>query len=178
MPQSALVPEDFAVPRELVTQRFRLEPLGPRHNERDHAAWTSSIEHIRSTPGFEGRAWPPKAGMSVERNLTDLRRHADDFARRAGFTYSVIEVPGDDVIGCVYIYPARDDSTLVEVRSWVRLDRADLDKPLYEAVSTWVATDWPFSRVRYAPRNGDEPVDRVEDLRQPRDDDECAHTDS
>jgi hypothetical protein len=149
--RSALVPEDFAVPRELVTERFRLEPLGPRHNERDHAAWTSSIEHIRSTPGFEGRGWPPTAGMSVERNLIDLRRHVDDFAWRAGFTYSVIEVPGDDVIGCVYIYPAPED-TMVEVRSWTRADRADLDKPLYEAVSKWVAAHWPFSSVRYAPR--------------------------
>ena len=53
MARSELVPDGFAVPRELVAERFRLEPLGPQHNERDHAAWTSSIEHIRSTPGFD-----------------------------------------------------------------------------------------------------------------------------
>ena len=132
--------------------RFRLEPLGPQHNERDHEAWTSSIEHIRSTPGFEGGGWPPTAGMSVEHNLADLRRHAEDFAQRLGFTYSVIEVPGDGVIGCVYIYPARDDGTIVEVRSWVCAARADLDNPLHEAVSQWLAADWPFRNVRYAPR--------------------------
>jgi hypothetical protein len=112
----------------------------------------SSIEHIRSTPGFGDGGWPPIAGMSVERNLTDLRRHSDDFAQRAGFTYSVIEVPGDEVIGCVYIYPARGNDTIVEVRSWTRVDRADLDKPLYEAVSKWLSADWPFPRVRYAAR--------------------------
>ncbi len=146
------VPDDFAAPRELVADRFRLEPLGPQHNARDHAAWMSSIEHIRSTPGFEGWGWPPEAGMSLADNLADLRRHADDFARRAGFTYSVIGVPGDEVIGCVYIYPARDDDAAVQVRSWTRADRAELDRPLYEAVSAWLATDWPLSDVRYAPR--------------------------
>jgi hypothetical protein len=107
MARSELVPDGFAVPHELVAEQFRLEPLGPQHNERDHAAWTSSIEHIRSTPGFDGWDWPPAEGMPLDRNLADLRRHADDFVRRVGFTYSVIQAPADDVIGCVYIYPDR-----------------------------------------------------------------------
>jgi hypothetical protein len=148
-----VVPDDFAVPQELVTERFRLEPLGPQHNERDHAAWTSSIDHIRSTPGFETSDWPPAGGMPLDSNLDDLRRHADDFAKRVGFTYSVIRVPGDDVIGCVYMYPARDDPTVVSVRSWVSAEYAHLDEPLHDAVSQWLATDWPFTRVRYAPRS-------------------------
>ena len=84
MARSELVPDGFAVPRELVAERFRLEPLGPQHNERDHAAWTSSIEHIRSTPGFDVWDWPPVEGMPLDRNLADLRRHADDFARESG----------------------------------------------------------------------------------------------
>ncbi len=145
------ITDDFTAPLRLDTARFRLEPLGPQHNERDHAAWTSSIAHVRSTPGFDEWTWPPADGMPLERNLEDLRRHADDFANRAGFTYSVIEVPGDDVIGCVYIYPARDD-TAARVHSWVRADRADLDRPLYEAISAWLASDWPFTAIRYAAR--------------------------
>src|SRR6185295_8671575 len=43
------VPDEFPVPRTLTNARFRLEPLGPQHNAADHAAWTSSIEHIRAT---------------------------------------------------------------------------------------------------------------------------------
>ncbi|MEA5358234.1 N-acetyltransferase [Amycolatopsis sp., V23-08] len=149
---SESITEDFTAPRGLTAERFRLEPLGPHHNERDHAAWTSSIEHVRSTPGFESGSWPPADGMSLERNLADLRRHADQFASRAGFTYSVVEVPGDDVIGCVYIYPARDGAASADVHSWVRADRADLDRTLYQVVSAWLAADWPFADVRYAPR--------------------------
>jgi len=83
---------------------FGLEPFRPEHNERDHAAWSSSIEHIRATPGFPDGEWPRP--MSLESNLVDLVRHARDFAARDGFTYSVLE--GDEVVGCVYIYSAGD----------------------------------------------------------------------
>jgi hypothetical protein len=34
----------------------------------------------------------------------------------------------------------------------VRADRADLDLPLYRAVTEWLARDWPFPRVEYAAR--------------------------
>src|SRR5439155_1549454 len=54
--QVPFVPGEFRPPRELVADRFRLEPLGPQHNEDDYDAWSSSIEHIRATPGFtDGR---------------------------------------------------------------------------------------------------------------------------
>jgi hypothetical protein len=37
MASEAFVPVGFAAPTSLVTDRFRLEPLGPRHNDADHA---------------------------------------------------------------------------------------------------------------------------------------------
>ncbi|MFH8368027.1 hypothetical protein [Streptomyces sp. NPDC018031] len=242
-PDTPFVPDDFTVPRRLETAAFRLEPLAPRHNASDHAAWMSGIEHIRTTPGFEGRGWPPVDGMSLEANLADLERHAADFERRTGFTYTVLATgdrtgsaadgdpagdsgagagdagagdagdagaadtgagagdagagdagagttgdgpgePGagteggsggrsggaDEVIGCVYIYPLRHASGedtvpaadaanaaagaegVARVSSWVRADRAQLDRPLYEAVSAWLAADWPFTEVRYTAR--------------------------
>src|SRR5215510_6947448 len=85
-PRPPFVPDDFAVPRELVTGEFRLEPLGPQHNAGDYEAWTSSMEHIRATPGFAGRPWP--VPMTLEDNLGDLRRHERDFTARSGFTYT------------------------------------------------------------------------------------------
>jgi hypothetical protein len=47
--EASFVPDDFVLPRELVTVAFRLEPLGPEHNEDDYRAWMSSIDHIKST---------------------------------------------------------------------------------------------------------------------------------
>jgi len=51
MTADEFVPVGFAPPTSLATDQFHLEPLGPQHNQADHAAWMSSIEHIRSTPG-------------------------------------------------------------------------------------------------------------------------------
>ena len=107
MAATPFVPAGFVPPTTLVGERFRLEPLGPHHNDADHAAWTSSIDHVRSTPGFPHGDWPPLDGMSLERNLDDLRRHADDFVARTGFTFTVLDPVTDDVIGCVYLYPSR-----------------------------------------------------------------------
>jgi len=143
----AFVPADFDPPISLTTSELRLEPLGPQHNEADHAAWMSSMEHIRATPGYGDSSWPPPAGMTLEENLSDLRRHAEDFENRVGFTFTVLD-PGDgDVIGCVYLYPARSEDADVTVHTWVRADRSDLDVPLADAVAGWLAADWPWRRV-------------------------------
>ena len=147
MTSDPFVPEGFDPPTALVADRFRLEPLGPEHNQADHAAWTSSIEHIRSTPGYEDSRWPPMGGMTLEENLADLSRHADDFTRGAGFTFTVLDPDDADVIGCVYLYPSRSDDWDVTVHSWVRADRAGLDAPLADAVAGWLAADWPWERV-------------------------------
>jgi len=103
---TAFVPDDFDPPQGLSEAQFRLEPLGPQHNEADYAAWTSSMQHIRDTPGYAGGGWPRE--MTIDQNRDDLLRHERDFAARTGFTYTVLD-GGDDVIGCVYIYPLQPD---------------------------------------------------------------------
>src|SRR6478736_10025732 len=89
MSDELFVPADFAVPDRLTAEQFRLEPLGPQHNAADYAAWTASIDHIRATPGFADTGWPHP--MSLTDNLRDLERHAQDFAERRGFTYTVLD---------------------------------------------------------------------------------------
>ena len=142
------VPDGFEPPRGLEASDFRLEPLGPAHNERDHEAWSSSIEHIRASPGYPDGSWPRP--MSLAENLADLERHASDFAAGRGFTYTVLDA-GDDVIGCVYVYPAEDDVHDASVQSWVRVSRAELDPVLRAAVAGWLASSWPFRRPLYQP---------------------------
>jgi hypothetical protein len=153
------VPEDFEVPEGLTAEEFRLEPLGPQHNDADYAAWTSSMSHIQATPGFAGTGWPHE--MTPAENLRDLERHAQDFIARRGFTYTVLSAAAGEVIGCVYIYPPRDQGPdhpeaggrQAAVRSWVRADHAALDPVLYHAVRAWLDRDWPFRSIEYAPRD-------------------------
>jgi hypothetical protein len=146
------VPPDFRVPSGCSDDTFLLVPLSPEHNDRDYSAWMSSIGHIQRTPGFERYDWP--RSMSIEDNLREIVQHADDFRHRVGFTYSVMA--GDDVIGCVYIYPSGRPGH-ANVRSWVRKDLAHLDRPLYDLVDRWLRRDWPFEGFSYSPREQSSP---------------------
>src|SRR5579863_5440044 len=131
MGDELFVPEDFVVPDGLIAGDFRLAQLGPQHNEADYAAWLSSIDHIRATPGFGEGSWPRETSLAD--NLRDLQRHARDFAERRGFTYTVLSTGTGDVIGCVYIYPlgsqgrgGGEGRLHASVKSWVRADHAAL----------------------------------------------------
>ena len=142
------------MPEVLVADGFRLELLGPQHNEADHAAWMSSIEHIRSTPGFD-RGWPPAAGMTLAENLADLESHAERSDRRVDFAYSVLDAATGEVIGCVYFKPS-PTADQVEASSWVCAARAELDGPLTDVVGAWLLEVWPFEVVHY--RSGEFPM--------------------
>lgn len=149
--EEPFVPTDFNVPVSFAWSGLHLEPLGPQHNERDHDAWMSSIDHIRSTPGFgedEEPGWP--IAMTLESNLDDLIRHARDFEDRTGFTYSILQ--GDDVVGCIYIYPDHRTDHDAVVSSWVRASHAELDEGVRDALGTWIDEIWPFSNAKYAGR--------------------------
>lgn len=142
-------------PHRLVTDQFVLEPLGPEHNARDYKAWTSSLEHIRATPGFTpdhwaGDTWPYP--MTLEQNHADLVDHAQEFASRTAFAFTVLD-PGDgDVIGCVYVDP--DDTADARCRSWVRADRAELDDDLHRTVRAWLTgPEWGLTSVRFPGRD-------------------------
>jgi hypothetical protein len=148
----SFVPDDAVIPSGLVTEQFRLEPLGAQHNEADRAAWMASIPHIQQTPGFLGGDWPPDDGMPAEANERDLIGHAADFNARRGFTYTVLDPGTGEIIGCVYLYPSKRDGYDVKVLSWVTAARADLDAPLAETILRWLERDWPFTRPDAAAR--------------------------
>lgn len=146
----SFVPTDFEVPRSFEGPGFRLEPLDPVHNERDHAAWMSSIDHINATPGFDSwNDWPQP--MSLEANMKDLEMHAKEFEERKAFAYSVLD--GEDVIGCLYIDPTKRAGHDAAVTSWVTESRAEMDVVLWRAVSEWLAESWPFENPYYAARS-------------------------
>jgi hypothetical protein len=148
-----IVPASFAVPDELVTANTMLRRLGPEHNVSDYAAWTSSMDHVRATPGFgPDRSWPDES-LTIEGNLADLEMHSRHFDERVGFTYTVLDRAKEaEVLGCVYIYADPDGVEDAGVRSWVVADRPELDIEVWTAVSEWLRTSWPFRTVRYAAR--------------------------
>lgn len=134
------VPHDFVVPERLEGPGFRLEPLGPEHNERDYEAWMSSVRHIRAIPAFSEGGWPVE--MSLEENRSDLIAHARDFEAREGFTYSILD--GDDVIGCMYLYPSREAGHDANMKWWVTENRAEMAATVGPVLDEWLTAAWPF----------------------------------
>ena len=143
------VPAGFQPPTRFAVGDFHLEPLGPEHNDRDYAAWTSSMDYIRSLPGYPDGRWPRE--MSPSENRSDLERHAKHFTDRKGFTYTVLDST-DDVVGCLYIYPADDGVHDTRVQSWLRESEAGHDNEFRRAVADWLVGDaWPFEHPLYEP---------------------------
>lgn len=148
MSEEPLVPADFPVPEPPGHPLFRFTGLGPEHNGADLEAWSSSIEHIHSTPGFGPDGWPERQ-YTVEENRIDLERHRDHHQRRTDFAWTVLDpVRPETVIGCVYLKSDRSGASDAEARSWVRADRAELDRALRDHLRPWFATAWPI-RIRY-----------------------------
>jgi RimJ/RimL family protein N-acetyltransferase len=147
----SLVSAGFAPPEPVHTDQFRLALLGPKYNESDYAAWTSSMDFIRRLPGWETSSWPRP--MTIEENLRDCTSHLARSSSGIDFAYTVLLPDRDQVIGCVYFKPTRPPRRdAVDVGSWVTAEHSDLDKPLYEVVTQWLADDWPWSAVEYDAR--------------------------
>ncbi len=169
------VPDGFAPPAPPAAAEFALAPLGPEHTAADHAAWSSSIAHVRATPGFDPEQWdgdPWPVPMSLAENRSDLVRHRAEFDRGEAFAYTVLDPATGDVIGCVYVEPDPSGAAEARARSWVRADRAALDGPLHAAVDAWLRSEWPLRSVRWpgrvAPGPGAEAEVRPAGAAQPR----------
>jgi hypothetical protein len=148
MEQQPLVPPDFSVPEPPSHPQFRFAVLGPEHNAADLEAWSSSIDHIHSTPGFGPDGWPEQH-YSLEENQVDLEQHRDHHQRRLDFAWTVLDpARPETVIGCVYLRPDRTGAVAAQARSWVRADRAGLDRALRDHLRVWFATAWPI-RICY-----------------------------
>ena len=148
MTADGFVPADFDPPTSLATDQFHLEPLGPQHNAADHAAWMSSIEHIRSTPGYPDGNWPPRNGMTLEENLSrpsPPRRRLRAAAPVSPSPSSTQATTTSSVASTCIPQPPRSGTSRCSPGCGLT-DRAST-RPLADAVARWLATDWPWKRV-------------------------------
>lgn len=149
MEMRPLVPLDFVVPDPPDHPLFGFDVLGPEHNAADLEAWSSSIDHIRSTPGFRAAGWPQRP-YTLEENRADLEQHRDHHRRHLDFAWTVLDPEQPEtVIGCVYLKPDPTGAADAEARSWVRVARAELDGALRDHLRPWFAAAWPLT-IRYA----------------------------
>ncbi len=141
------VQPSFVVPDTLETSQFRLRMLTVEDVEKDYEAVVESRELLQAHFGGE---WP-REGFTLEENLRDLERHAQDFQQRKGFTFTMVTLDEERVLGCVYIYPTELADADAQVRLWVRQSEQEngLDRVLFQTVQRWMSEEWPFERVTY-----------------------------
>ena len=151
MRKKPFVPEDFLIPEELETERFRLRMLSVEDVEKDYEAVVESRELLQS---MFGGNWP-REGFTLEENLADLQRHQQEFLSREAFAYTVVSLDESRVLGCVYIKPAQRPKVDAVVRMWVRQSEFDrgLDPVLFQAVKDWLDSAWPFTTVAFPGRD-------------------------
>ena len=147
--QQTFVPEEFAVPKTLENEHFRLRMLSVEDVNKDYEAVISSAPRVRAM--FKQWGGWPRDGFTVQENLEDLRQHQEEFEQRKAFAYTVVRLDESAVLGCVYINPSQNSQADTEVLMWVRESEFEkgLDSVLFQAVNVWLKNMWPFKSVMY-----------------------------
>lgn len=148
------LPEDFAAPEGLESERFHLRHITIHDVVKDYEAVMSSQEHLWWMFG-DAWGWPP-ADLTLEEDLIDLAWHQKEAQLGRAFNYAVMSPDETRLLGCVYVDPPEKQGHYdAEVCFWVREDELDtgLEGELEVAVRTWIPSSWPFRKVVYPGRD-------------------------
>lgn len=145
------LPSSFQHPQRLeLPTGHHLRPIREADVDIDHPAVMGSRQRLWERYG-DAWGWPP-ASMTIDQDRVDLARHADEMATGLSFNYAVLDADERELLGCVYIDPPAAPGDAGAVVSWWVVDHAvggPLEVALAERVPQWLATDWPFTDVRY-----------------------------
>jgi hypothetical protein len=154
------VPDTTRVPDGLQTSEFILRPLRVTDVALDYDAVMETKEFLRA---WSQSDWPGDA-FTIADNEKDLEMHEREHLDREAFTFTVMDLPGTECLGCVYIRPlpaalrdsrdwlsAQEDPLPAVVSFWVRQSRiiSDLDRRLLGVLRDWFRNEWPFSCVLF-----------------------------
>ena len=140
---------------------FIVRPLLPSDVVLDHEAVMSSREFLHDWE--QDPPYPPE-DFSVEDNLDDLEQMDSRHRSGARYTYTVMNAPETQVLGCVYLVPGDDpmyrsaevtshdgtdlSSVDATVSFWVRVSTWEegFERRLLAAVLDWLRDDWELER--------------------------------
>lgn len=151
----SFVPLEFDVPTVLENEYFRIRTLTVNDVVKDYDAVMSSLDHLQSVFG-PNSTWP-SADLTFEQDLIDLGWHQKEFQTRSSFTYTVVSLDEERVLGCIYMYATEKGDFDANITMWVRADIVDdgYDVILFETVREWISETWPFQNPAYPGRTID-----------------------
>jgi len=128
-----------SIPAVHTLGKLTLRALTVDDLERDFSAVMESAADIRAAN--PGSRWPE--GLTQEKNLLDLAWHQREFESRRSFAW-VIEDPGGEYLGCLYVYPSLAGDKSAEVVWWWRTGAIASKSSFRELLNGWLSsTDWP-----------------------------------
>ena len=147
----SIIPNDFNVPTEYITEKFILRPLTIDYVKEDYEVVMSSVSHLYKL--MDNSEWPK--GLSLQDNLVDLGWHQREFTLGHSFAYTVLSPKSNEIIGCCYIYPSADLYHEVQVFYWIKenLLREGLETELGITIKNWLKESWPFKTFDFPGRN-------------------------
>lgn len=148
--RNSFIPQDFEPPTNLDTDYFHLRILEDKIAELDFEAVMSSQKSLQGVFG-PGSEWPTSQ-LTIEKNIEDLKVHKQEFESRTAFAYSVFNSSKEKCLGSVYIDPSQSPNYDCEVYFWIRDDSIALEEELYQAITTWLDTTWPFYKIVFPGR--------------------------
>lgn len=105
------------LPRHAQLGPFTLDVLTPQHVQEDFEVVVESADVLQ---GLFGDDWP--TGLTLEDNLRDLQRHAEEFDACFAFAW-IIRSSDGQYLGCAYLNPTPGVSGAGKVVTWIRAGR-------------------------------------------------------
>lgn len=148
------VPENFEVPLEAAGAGFIIRKLTVDEVEKDYKAVMSSKESLRKIFPDNHDGWPADT-MTLEDNYNDLKEHQDEFDKRIGFAYTVVNSEDTECIGCIYLFPWEEPDYDCQLYFWVtdKVKNRGFEQTLETFIKKWIDEAWPFKNVVYPGRS-------------------------
>ncbi|MGH7998252.1 MAG: hypothetical protein ACREPR_02160 [Brasilonema sp.] len=148
---STFVPEYFIVPEEIDTADFCLRVLNPEYADLDYKAVIESKSRLGNV---FSEAWPEVVTSPIQ-NLEYIKQDHEDFQKRLGFSYIILNLDLNRSLGCAYIFPSLFEGYEAAVYFWVHIQLMDTDfeKNFEFFLKNWIQAKWPFNKVAYPGRD-------------------------
>lgn len=151
MNNQILLKSNFIPPRKIEISSMTVEVLGPKHNQMDFDAWTSSLESLKGIFGPRN-GWPGEVD-SLEHNLKDLENHLREFEEKEAFAYSLLNKDETICVGCLYIRPSKTNEFNWRVDFWFSNSHKKLEENFYSWLKDWLRIEWGFEKVAFPGRS-------------------------